>query len=486
MRYLATSRPPADEELDAIVVPVFTGGEIPPSALDALGPLARELASASARIALSEPSSHAWSASRSGGPDLLLLCVGPAAGGAIAPDALRSAAMAAGRLVDRRRVASLLSTVAASVPAGAAVIAENWVVGAYRFDRYRRDAPAPIGEDVLFWGADPGEVETGVVIGDAANRTRDLVNTPAGDLPPLGLAEYCRDLAANYGFQVSVLTGDALVEGGFGGLLGVGAGSANPPVLIEIERGRLDEPHLALVGKGITFDAGGLSLKTTQQMLTMKADMSGAASIISALVAAERLGVATHVKAYLACAENMPSGTATRIGDVLRHRNGLTTEVVDTDCEGRLVLGDALSYAVEHAPARVVDIATLTASTGLGPDLWAVFGTDDPLVDGLLDAGSTSGEPGWRLPLWDPYADRLKSDVADLRNYDPSIVYPFGSVLAAQYLRRFVAGVPWAHIDLALTVMRSGDTPVWRSGSNGNGTRTLTRFLLSSDPASGA
>ncbi|MFB9831410.1 leucyl aminopeptidase family protein, partial [Actinoallomurus acaciae] len=383
----------------------------------------------------------------------------------------------AGRGVGRRRVACALAAARPSDPQAAETVAENWLMGGYAFDAYRTTAGRTVCEELTMWRCDARSVETGVIIGEAANHARDLVNTPAGDLVPLDLAARCQDLADTYGFTVRLVQGQELIDGGFGGLLGVGAGSAHPPVLIEIERGRPDLPHVALVGKGITFDSGGLSLKSTSEMLTMKADMSGAASIIGALVALERLGSPTHVRAYLACAENMPGTTAMRVGDVLRHRNGLTTEVVDTDCEGRLVLGDALAYAAEAAPAEIIDIATLSSSSGLGPDMWAVLGTDPGIVERLLQAGAASGEPGWELPLWDAYASRLRSDVADIRNYDLSIVTPFGAILAALYLRRFVTGVPWAHIDLALTVMRSERTAAWSTGANGNGTRTLARYL---------
>jgi leucyl aminopeptidase len=364
----------------------------------------------------------------------------------------------------------------------AAVVTEGWLVGSYAFDAYRTTSARPPGEELVLWAADaeqarPDQVGTGQVYGAAVNDARDLVNTPAGDLVPLDLAARCQDLAGRHGFRVRVLQGQELADGGFGGLLGVGAGSTHPPVLIELERGRPDLPHVALVGKGITFDSGGLSLKSTSEMLTMKADMAGAAAIIGALIALEGLGSPTHVRAYLACAENMPGPSATRVGDVLRHRNGLTTEVTDTDCEGRLVLGDALAYAAEAGPAEIIDIATLSSSTGLGPDLWAVLGTAPRVVAGLLRAGADGGEPGWELPMWDAYAGHLRSDVADLRNYDLSIVTPFGAVLAALFLRRFAGTVPWAHIDLALTVMRAESTAAWSAGANGNGTRTLARYL---------
>jgi leucyl aminopeptidase len=474
MRHTTSTRPLADDDLDAIVVPVLASGEVPAAALARLGPTGRHLPPIAARLRLSDAGAHAWVSTQPDGPDLLLACVGAEA----TVDGLRVAAMTAGAIADRPRVASLLALARASDPTAAVAVTESWTMGAYRFDAYRADPTPAVGEEVVMWDCDAGAVETGAIIGEAANSARDLVNTPGGDLPPLALADRCRELAREYGFTVTVHRGQDLVDGRFGGLLAVGAGSANRPVLIEIERGRLDLPHLALVGKGITFDSGGLSIKSNLEMQTMKADMAGAASIIGALIAAQRLGVAAHVRAYLACAENMPGASAMRVGDVVRHRNGLTTEVVDTDCEGRLVLADALAYAAESSPTHVIDLATLSSSTGLGTELWAALGTDRALVRRLLDAGAASGEPGWELPLWEGYEGRLRSDVADVRNRDPTLAYAPGAVIAGLYLRRFVGGVPWAHVDLGLTVMRSAAGGGWRAGANGNGTRTLARYLL--------
>jgi leucyl aminopeptidase len=483
VRFTTSTCPLADEVLDAIAVPVFSDGIVPAPVLAALGPYGESMPGLTARLGLRKAGSHWWVSTGPSGPDLLLTCIGPPSDAGATADGLRVAAMTAGKTADRQRVASLLTAACPSDPGSAITVTESWVMGAYQFNRYRTgDRPAAC-EEVVMWGCDPAQVKQGLVLGEAASSARDLINTPAGDLPPLALADRCRDLASAHGFTVNVHQGQALEDGSFGGLLAVGAGSINPPVLIELERGRRDLPHLALVGKGITFDSGGLSLKSTRDMQTMKADMAGAASIIGALIAAERLGVETHVRAYLACAENMPGGTAVRVGDVVHHRNGLTTEVIDTDCEGRLVLSDALTFAAEGMPTHIIDIATLAATTGLGPDLWAVLGTDASIVRQLLDAGTASGEPGWQLPLWDGYAGRLRSDIADLRNYDPTITQPFGAVLAALYLRHFVAGLPWAHIDLGLTVMRTEATAAWRSGANGNGTRTLARYLAKTAPA---
>lgn len=479
MHLVASQTPLEDQPSDAIVVPVIAGAGLSEVVADALGPVATELAATLSRIGPEETGDVFWLTSAERSP-ILAVCVGPS-GIERAPtrEALRTATMQAATRARGRRVASLLSLARPTDPEADALVAESWLLGTYRFAR------SDCAREIVIWGGDPALVDRGVIVGDCTNATRDLVNTPPADLTPRTFAEHCVELGAQYDFRVEIFEGSRLGDERFAGLVAVGAGSKNPPVLIEIERGDPRSPHVALVGKGITFDAGGLSLKSTAGMLTMKADMAGAANIVNAVVAAERLGLPTHMRAYLACAENMPSGAALRVGDVLRHRNGVTTEVVDTDCEGRLVLSDVLAYAAEAGPSHLIDMATIASSTGLGPDIWAVLGTDRELVNELIDAGVAAGEPGWELPLWSPYASRLRSEVADLRNSDPTVTSPFGAVLAAEYLRRFVADTPWAHIDLGVTVMRADESDGWRQGANGNGTRTLIRYLLNSSSEDG-
>lgn len=477
MRYTTSTEPLEEQRLDAVVVPVLSDGTVPGAAVAATG---GNLTAIAARFGLGDAGEHCWVGAGDDGADLLLVCVGApdTATGEAELEALRIAAMVAGRVARRRRCASLLALARPSDHATAGAVTESWSMGAYHYDGFRSDAEPARGEEVVMWGCDPVAVETAAIVGAATGVVRDLANTPGGDLPPLALAERCRALGAAHGFTVNVIEGQALADGRFGGLVAVGAGSANPPLLIELERGDPDLPHVALVGKGITFDSGGLSLKPSADMLMMKGDMSGAASIVGALIAADRLGLPTHVRGYLACAENMPGGAALRVGDVVRHRNGLTTEVVDTDCEGRLVLSDALAYAAESRPAQLIDLATLSSRTGLGTDVWAALGSDQRLVGQLIEAGAAAGEPGWQLPLWDAYARRLASDVADQRNFDPSMPYPPNAVLAALYLRRFTGGAPWAHVDLGVTTMRPAATPAWRQGANGNGTRMLVHHLI--------
>ena len=485
MRFTASTFSPDTADYDAIVVPIFSDGVLPDPIVGLLGSNGRGLAEIGARLRLREPGDSSWVVRESGSPDILLVCVGRPASESGSIEDLRTAAMVAGRTVNASRVASLLSLACGPNGARATIVTEAWAMGAYRFDRYRATASPRPSQEVAIVGGEESAVKSGAIIGAAAGTARDLVNTPGADLSPQALADTCQKLGAAHGFSVKVTEADQLAEQGFAGLVAVGAGSSNPPVLIELERGELELPHVALVGKGVTFDAGGLSLKTTSDMRTMKADMAGAASILGALIAADRLGARTHVKAYLACAENLPGPSALRVGDVICHRNGLSTEVLDTDCEGRLVLSDVLSFAAESRPAQLIDIATLSSSTGLGPELWAVLGTDEEVVRRLLEAGAASGEPGWRLPLWDGYESRLESDVADLKNFDATTASGFGAVYAALYLRYFVADVPWAHIDLGLTVMRAAPTSAWAAGANGNGTRTLARYLLDTDRPGG-
>jgi leucyl aminopeptidase len=455
---------------------------IPPRAFAALdgidGASPVDLSAAARRLDVGALGTRAWmAAAGSGQPDVLLLGTGAEApSGAVD---VREAAMIAGNTVQQARVASLLHT-ADSASDVETVVAESWAMGAYRFG-----AEFHACEEVVMWGCAPEAVRTGKVIADAANTARDLVNTPPAQLTPERLAERVVELGHAHGFRARLIASAALAEAGFHGLLAVGAASAHPPLVVELDRGDPKRPHLALVGKGITFDAGGLSLKTTDQMRTMKADMAGAAAVVGALIAADTLAPSTHVRGYLACAENMPGGGALRIGDVIRHRNGLSTEVLDTDCEGRLALSDVLSYAADAHPTHIVDIATLSSTTGLGPEIWAGMGTDRAAVRSLLAAGTASGEPGWELPLWERYAPRLRSDVAELKNYDSSTATGLGAIYAGLYLKRFIGGVPWAHVDLGLTVMRRAATEAWRTGANGNGTRTLARFVWAATPAGG-
>lgn len=328
---------------------------------------------------------------------------------------------------------------------GAAML--GWCLAQHKFDRYRSDDAAQ-GPRVLLTG-EPARIAETVAIASATARVRDLVNTPAADLGPAELEAEAKTLAVAHTATLTVTKGDALVQGyPMIHTVGQAAAKGREPRLIELEWGNPKNPRIAIVGKGVCFDSGGLDIKTGGSMKLMKKDMGGAAHALAlaGLVMGLRLPVRLHL--LIPAVENSISGNAFRPGDILRSRKGLTVENTNTDAEGRLVLGDALTKAAESNPGLILDFATLTgaARVALGPDLPATFVNDEALADALLAAGSAVGDPLWRMPLWDGYDAMLDSDIADLVNA-PDGGFA-GSVTAALFLRRFVdAGTPWAHFD---------------------------------------
>jgi len=406
-------------------------------------------------------------------------------------EALRRAAGAGVRaLAGSARVATTLALANGAPPSEPAVraVAEGALLAAYRFDAYRSDGHTPDGtvlrppvELVTLLGVDDAAptLARAEVVADAVALVRDLVNTPPGDLPPAAVAARARELAAEHGLEVEVLDADALAAGGYGGILGVGAGSASPPRLVRVHHsgGSAAAPAVALVGKGITFDSGGLSLKTAQGMLTMKCDMAGAATVLAAVVAAARLELPVAVTAWLPLAENMPSGTAIRPSDVLHLYGGTTVEVTNTDAEGRLVLADALARAAEESPALMVDVATLTGAqvVALGTRVAAVMGTDAGR-DRVVAAAGNSGESLWPMPLPPELRTNLDSEIADLVNSGDR---QGGMLTAGLFLQEFVPeGVAWAHLDIAGPAFNAG--PAWGYtpvGGTGYGVRTLVDLL---------
>ena len=349
-----------------------------------------------------------------------------------------------------------LARLGESLPAGTyrlavgspGIAALGWLLGQHRFERYKSSPRPERGARVLLTG-DAAGIGRIVTLAQATAMVRDLVDTPAADLGPTELEAVARDLAAEFGAKVEVTHGDAL-ETGYPMIAAVGRGAARDraPRLIELNWGRDDAPRLAIVGKGVCFDSGGLDIKPASGMRLMKKDMGGAAHALALarLVMGARLPVRLHL--LIPAVENSVSATAFRPGDVIRSRLGTTVEVDNTDAEGRLVLGDALARAGEQEPGLIIDFATLTgaARVALGPDLPAVFANDDALAAELEDAARAVGDPVWRMPLWDGYDEMLKSDLADIANAADS---PMGGALtAALFLRRFVPRqVPWAHFD---------------------------------------
>lgn len=296
---------------------------------------------------------------------------------------------------------------------------------------------------------EPAKTDAIVRLAEAVSLVRDLVNTPAGDLGPAELEQAARAQADKIGAEVRVTTGDELTTG-YPLIAAVGAAATREraPRLIEIEWGDPKNPRIAVIGKGVCFDSGGLDLKPASGMRLMKKDMGGAAHALAlaGLIAGERLPVRLHL--LIPAVENAVSGSALRPGDIVKSRQGLQVEIDNTDAEGRLILADALAKAAEGKPELFIDFATLTgaARVALGPDLPALFSSDDQLADDIMAAGKEVDDPAWRMPLWDPYDEMLKSEIADLANATNSPMA--GAVTAAMFLKRFVPkGVPWAHFD---------------------------------------
>ncbi|HET9640173.1 MAG TPA: leucyl aminopeptidase family protein [Allosphingosinicella sp.] len=323
----------------------------------------------------------------------------------------------------------------------------GWLLAQYRFERYKK-AEGKAGPRVLL-SSEPARIEEIVRVAESVNLVRDLVNLPAGDLGPAELEAAVREVAAECGAEVAVTSGAALDEG-YPMIAAVGraATADRAPRLVELEWGDRRHPRIAIVGKGVCFDSGGLDIKQASWMRLMKKDMGGAAHALALarLVMTSRLPVRLHL--LIPAVENSVSGAAFRPGDVLRSRKGLTVEVDNTDAEGRLILGDALAKAAEDKPELILDFATLTgaARVALGPDLPALFANDDPLAAALLAGGEAATDPVWRMPLWAPYEEMLSSDIADIANSSDAPMA--GAVTAALFLRKFVPeGLPWAHFD---------------------------------------
>jgi leucyl aminopeptidase len=316
-------------------------------------------------------------------------------------------------------------------------------------------------------------------------RARDLASTPSNTKDPAWLAAQAEEVADAAGLDVRVWDENALAADGFRGILAVGAGSARPPRLIQLSyrptgSARAALPHVVLVGKGITFDSGGLSLKPRETMPPMKTDMTGGGVVIAVLAALRELDVHARVTGLVAAAENLPGAAAQRPGDVITHYDGTTVEVLNTDAEGRLVLADGLAYADRRLdPDVIVDIATLTgaASLGLGRRHAALYANDDRLAAALEAAGETSGEPTWRMPLVEEYRPALDSPIADLANVSRNSKVQGGSILAALFLREFVGARRWAHLDIAGPARADADEHEITKGPTGYGARLLLRWL---------
>lgn len=415
--------------------------------------------------------------------DVIAIGVGD---GGLSTTEVRDAAAAFARAAGRySRLATNLHNAVDSDPAAAAqAVVEGVLLARYRFGSLKNKDEMPTVEALWLLGpaADVSAIRRGIARGraraGATQLARDLANTPPSHLTATRIAQLAEEIAAATGLEIEVCGPEALRDLGCGGLLGVNAGSIEEPRMIKLtyrpKRTRASAAKLALVGKGIMYDSGGISLKSTDAMhVAMKMDMSGAAAVLSTMSALSALDCPNEVVGFMMCTDNMPSGSAMKLGDVLHIHGGTTVEVHNTDAEGRLVLADGLALAAEEQPDAIVDIATLTGAcvVALGLGFAGVFGSNQQLVDQVTAAAAETDEPAWQLPLERTrYRKLLDSEVADMKN----VGGPYGgAITAAVFLSEFVGDVPWAHIDFAGPMKVDGDES-WRTkGATGYGTRLL-------------
>jgi leucyl aminopeptidase len=364
------------------------------------------------------------------------------------------------------------------------VVAEGAGKGAWHFPELKRppDDPKPAFErlDILGRGDAAALTEghqVGAAIAAGQALCRRLQVLPGNHLPPRKLAEEAEAIARRGGHGITVLDRRAIEAEGMGALLAVGQGSSEEPRFIALEYAGAAGAPVVLLGKGVSFDSGGISIKPAQNMEDMKYDMSGAAAVLGVFEMLGRLRPKIAVVGLIPSAENMPSASAMRPGDVVRSHLGKTIEIVNTDAEGRLLLADALSYARRYSPACAVDLATLTGaiSIALGPFAAGLMGNDPGLIQALIEAGQRADERVWELPLWDEYKELNKSDIADVKNSGGRSA---GSITAGWFLREFVEGFPWAHVDIAATAYTDREDPAGVKGPTGLGVRLLSEFLL--------
>jgi leucyl aminopeptidase len=392
------------------------------------------------------------------------------------------------------------STIAAALPGAereqptpsdtAQAVAEGMVLALYRFDKFKTEENDRKDVTALTLVAQNREqaravqrgAEIGRILGESTNFARSLVNHPSNEMTPTILAEQAHQMAREHGLKCEVLDRKDMEKLRMGLLLGVAQGSEQPPkfIILEHRGGKRTQGNIVFVGKGITFDSGGISIKSAEGMERMKYDMSGGAAVIGALRASALLKVPHNVIGLIPATENLPSGKATKPGDVHRAMNGKTAEIINTDAEGRLILGDALAYAARYRPMACVDLATLTGAcvVALGHEAIGMMGNGqaEALMDRLRKAGVRAGERVWQLPLWDEYLEHVRSDVADVKNV--GMGRAAGAIAGAAFLVKFVDGYPWVHLDIAGTAWADREQPYKPKGGTGVGVRLLTQMLL--------
>lgn len=408
---------------------------------------------------------------------------------------LRSALGGLQKSAQKEKLRKLRLNLASVAPKGtnlweaSRAVGEALVLANYRFDQYKtkREDGKELEElsvllsDSLEKRDVRSGLDAGVLIAQAVNQVRDLANEPANRLTPSRLAARAQSLAREAGVRCKVLDEAEIRRLRMGGLLGVAQGSPEPPRFIIMEYwngGRAEKPTV-LVGKGITFDSGGISIKPSEGMEKMKYDMSGAAAVVGSLWLAAKMKLAVNLIGLAPTCENLPSEKPQRPGDIITISNGKTVEVVNTDAEGRLILADGLSYAARYKPQAIIDLATLTYScrATFGELCIGMMGNDASLIEKVKEAGEKSGERVWELPLWEDYRDHIKSDVADIKNVGKGVA---GAISAGKFLEEFVGDFPWVHLDIASTAWLDSDQSPFTKGPSGAGVRVVNQFLRDS------
>lgn len=468
------------EPSDLAVLASFEGTPLPEGATDLLEP--QDFRGKNGQTRLLYPRGSA--APRR----LMLLGLGKAE--EVSGETIRRASATAINEAQKLQVPTVTIAVNGDIPLDAEEMSQAFAEGAemgnYRFWRYRTgltdEQTFQVERATVLARTSEEKARKGVSVGqkiaNGVNFARDLVNGPGYAMHPPELGEEAVKLGKRTGIKVTVLDLKQLTEQGFGGILAVGQGSEHEPRFIIMEYGQANGvPTICLVGKGLTFDSGGLSLKPADAMVTMKSDMAGAAAVYGAMQNAAELELPLHLVGLVSAAENMPSSNAYRPGDVVRTLSGKTIEVLNTDAEGRIILSDALFYAQRYNPAAVVEFSTLTGAIiiTLGNHASGMMGTDQALLDQLSRAGEATGERVWELPFWDEYHEMIKSDIADLKNMAGR---PAGSITAGAFLAAFVGDCPFAHIDIAGTAWADQSSkPYDTNGATGVGVRLITEFL---------
>lgn len=472
----------ADAETDAIVLPVFQDEEtFPWPDLDAAASEAPGRAFSGRAFEGRKGRCVAVPLEGVGASEAILVGLGPAAEFSVHAyrDAIASAAAAA----DARRVVSLIVAARGDLGDADALCAaatEAVVLGRYRFRRYKQNDYKATLARVAVEGGSESTVAEARSVSQAVNWARDLINLSPSDKRPSALAEMVSTMANDVGLRCEVIDPDRAAELEMGALLAVGQGSSDGPRLVILEHapdGVADDVPVAIVGKGVTFDTGGISIKPSANMHEMKADMSGAAAVVATMRAIAAVGLPRRVVGLVPLAENMPDGRAYRPGDIVRAMNGKMIEVLNTDAEGRMILADALAYAVrEFQPSCVVDLATLTGAcvVALGEDVAGVMANDDGLRGDLVAAGERVDEAIWPLPMFAEYDKLIKSAVGDIKNTGGRWG---GAITAAKFLEHFVDETPWAHLDIAGPAYRTKAKPTSPKGGAGFGVRLLVDWL---------